>query len=376
MLSEKIQREGKTLLSGVGIVQTTENYPVGRNGMKKGIRAGLLTLAVLSAPALAEKSGVSFSHKDWEVVCDNTLTCRAAGYSSGEGTGGSVLLTRQAGAGTAVSGELMLAEVTDSDVYPDKLTLWINDQPAGEVKPGKESWPLSDKQVRDIINAVKGSGKIEFKGGPDPFVLSGDGAYAVLLKMDDVQGRIGTPGALTKKGDKPESSVRAAVPAPVIHQVKPEKAQERALTAPELAVLKPKLLVTLKEDDWCDRIQPEEGEEAETISLTPLDNAHSLISALCWRAAYNGGYGYWVVDSKLEGNPALITVSGSEYGEGEIFMSQKGRGLGDCWGMANWVWDGTTFRKSREATTGMCRYLRLGGTWDLPTWVADVKPGK
>ena len=83
-----------------------------------------------------------------------------------------------------------------------------------------------------------------------------------------------------------------------------------------------------------------------------------------------------MVDSKLEGNPALITVSGSDYGEGEIFMSQKGRGLGDCWGMANWVWDGTTFRKSREATTGMCRYLRLGGTWDLPTWVADVKPGK
>lgn len=344
--------------------------------MKKGIRAGLLTLAVLSAPALAEKSGVSFSHKDWEVVCDNTLTCRAAGYSPNEGTGGSVLLTRQAGAGTAVSGELMLAEVTDSDVYHDKLALWINDQPAGEVKPGKESWPLSDKQVRDIINAVKGSGKIEFKGGSDPFVLSGDGAYAVLLKVDDVQGRIGTPGALTKKGDKPESSVRAAVPAPVINQVKPEKAQERALTAPELAVLKAKLLATLKEDDWCDRIQPEEGEEAETISLTPLDNAHSLISALCWRAAYNEGYGYWVVDSKLEGNPALITVSGSEYGEGEIFMSQKGRGLGDCWGMANWVWDGTTFRKSREATTGMCRYLRLGGTWDLPTWVTDVKPGK
>ena len=121
----------------------------------------------------------------------------------------------------------------------------------------------------------------------------------------------------------------------------PEKAQERALTAPELAVFKPKLLATLNNDDWCDRLQPEEG-EAETISLTPLDNAHSLISALCWRAAYNEGYGYWVVDSKLEGNPTLITVSGSEYGDGEIFMSQKGRGLGDCWGTASWLWDGTT----------------------------------
>jgi hypothetical protein len=342
--------------------------------MKKNVWIRLLALIVLSAPALAETHGVSFGHKDWEVVCDNTLTCRAAGYSPEEGTGGSVLLTRQAGAGTAVSGELMLAEVTDSEVLPDKLTLWINDQPAGDVKPAKERWPLSDKQIREIVNAVKGSGKIEFKGGKEPFVLSGEGAYAVLLKMDDVQGRIGTPGALTKKGDRPESGVRAAVPAPVIYQVKPEKAQERALTAPELAVLKPKLLATLNNDDWCDRIQPSEEQEAETISLLPLDHAHSLISALCWRAAYNEGYGYWVVDSKLEDTPVLITVSGSDYGDGEIFMSHKGRGLGDCWGMASWVWDGTTFRKSREATTGMCRYLRLGGTWDMPIWIAEIKP--
>ena len=49
--------------------------------MKKELWRGVLALAVLSLPALA-KTGVSFSHKDWEVVCDNTLTCRAAGYSA------------------------------------------------------------------------------------------------------------------------------------------------------------------------------------------------------------------------------------------------------------------------------------------------------
>lgn len=346
--------------------------------MTNGAKTGLLVLAILSAPVMAQKSEVSFSHKDWEVVCDNTLTCRVAGYGHEEGKGGSVLLTRQAGAGTSVSGQVMLAEIdNESEAPPSRLTLWINDQPAGEVKPGKEgNWQLSDKQTQEIIDAVKGSGKVEFKGRRDPFALSGEGAYAVLLKMDDVQGRIGTPGALTKKGDKPENSVTAAIPVPVIHQVKPEKAQERLLTAPELAVLKPKLLATLSEDDGCDRIQPSEEQDAETISLTPLDNAHSLISALCWQAAYNEGHGYWVVDSKLEGKPELITVSGSDYGNGEIFVSHKGRGLGDCWGTALWIWDGETFRKGREATTGMCRYLRLGGTWDLPTWVADVKPAK
>lgn len=341
--------------------------------MKNGFRTGLLALAILSAPVIAQQSGVSFSHKDWEVACDNTLTCRVAGYSSDEGTGGSVLFTRQAGANTVLSGELMLAELGESYVPAEKLTLWINDQPAGEVKFEKEGWTLSSRQSQGIITAVKGSGKVEFKGGSDPFVLSGEGAYAVLLKMDDVQGRLGTPGALTKKGDKPESSVRAAIPAPVIHQVKPEKAEERTLTAPELAVLMPKLLATLTEDDWCDYIQPSEDGEAGTISLTPLDKTHAMISALCWRAAYNEGKGYWVVDSQLVGNPELITVSGSDYSEGVISMSQKGRGIGDCWAMASWVWDGKTFRKSSQATTGMCRNLHLGGTWDLPTWVADVK---
>lgn len=344
--------------------------------MENGVWAGLVALAILSAPVMAQESGVSFSHKDWEVVCDNTLTCRAAGYSSEEGTVGSVLFTRQAGANTVVSGELTLGEVADSDVPADRVTLWINDQPAGEVKPGIVDWELSAIQTQKIIAAVKGSEKVEFKGGPDSFVLSGEGAYAVLLKMDDVQGRPGTPGALTKKGDRPESSVRAAIPAPVIHQVKPENSQERTLTTPELAVLRPKLLATLNEDALCERIQPSKDYEAETISLTPLDNTHSLISTLCWRAAYNEGYGYWLVDSKLEGKPVLITDSGSDYVEGVISLSQKGRGIGDCWSMASWVWDGETFRQSNQATTGMCRNIRLGGTWDLPTWVTDVKPAK
>ncbi|VTP62305.1 Protein of uncharacterised function (DUF1176) [Serratia rubidaea] len=47
--------------------------------MKNSAFTGLLSMMILSAPALAANSGVSFSHKDWEVVCDNTLTCRAAG---------------------------------------------------------------------------------------------------------------------------------------------------------------------------------------------------------------------------------------------------------------------------------------------------------
>ncbi|MHA7845082.1 DUF1176 domain-containing protein [Serratia sp. D1N4] len=337
-------------------------------------------MAAFAPLVMAQDSGVSFSHKNWELACDNTNTCRAAGYSDESESSGSVLLTRLAGPGTVPTGEVTLGDIESNGSNPmGKLTLWIADKSAGALKVAEgDTWRLSEAQTRALIKAVKGSSKVEFKGGPLPFVLSGDGASAVMLKMDDVQGRIGTPGALTKKGDKPESSVPAAIPAPVIRAVKVAEMQERPLTAPEIAALKPKLLATLKPED-CERIQPSQDENEgseEAITLTPLGDKYAVISALCWRAAYNEGRGYWVIDNTLKEAPLLVTTSGSDYGEGVISYGHKGRGLGDCWGMASWVWDGETFRKRREATTGMCRYIRLGGTWDLPTFVADVKPAQ
>lgn len=219
-----------------------------------------------------------------------------------------------------------------------------------------------------------------FKGGPAPFVLSSDGAYAVLLKMDDAQGRIGTPGALTKKGDKPESSVMPPLPAPVIHAAAVSKDKSRPLTTTELAAIKPRLLATLKGDDQCENLQSPQANgsdmEGDEPAVTPLDAGHVLISSLCWRAAYNEGHGYWVTDSKMTETPVLVTVSGVDYSDGTNELVQKGRGIADCVSTASWVWDGTAFRQSSEANTGMCRYIRAGGTWDLPSYVADVKPAK
>lgn len=347
--------------------------------------AALLLAGSFISSAMAQEEGVSFAHKNWELVCDNTHTCRAAGYSnSEEGSTGSVLITRLAGPGTQPTGAVTLADIESKESSPvPKLTLWINDKLMGSVQPTQDGiWHLSTSQTQALLKTVNGSGKVEFKGGPVSFVLSGDGATAVLLKMDDVQGRIGTPGALTKKGDKPESSVPAAIPAPVIQWVKVSDVPERLLTAPEIAALKPKLLAMLKPDDcehlWFDLKNNSDlgtsADHEDALTLTPLGNDHALISTLCWRAAYNQGYGYWVIDRALKAAPVLVTNSASGYSQGVISLGQRGRGLGDCFSTARWLWDGETFRKSREATTGMCSYIHLGGTWDLPTFVTEVKP--
>ncbi|WP_342754290.1 DUF1176 domain-containing protein [Pantoea sp. MBD-2R] len=351
--------------------------------MKASYTTALFLFSTLTAPVLAEQSGISFEHKDWEVTCDNTLTCRTAGYASEEGAGGSVLLTRQAGANTVPTGEVILSETDSEDEAPvTKLTVWINGVSAGDLTAAEnDTWRLSQPQTLGLINAVKGSGKVEFKGGHTPFMLSNDGAYAVMLKVDDVQGRIGTPGAWTKKGNKPESGVTKAVPAPVIQAAKVSKEPSRLLTQQEITALKPRLMATLTDDLQCDRLNPDEeekgsisDEESDKLTYIPLDNTHALISTLCWRAAYNEGYGYWVIDKALTGKPAIVTDSGDDYRDGEISWFQKGRGIADCVSMAGWVWDGQTFQKTRHANSGMCRYIRAGGSWDLPDFVAEVKP--
>jgi len=336
-------------------------------------------LAMLSLSAQAAQSARTLEHKDWEVACDNTLTCRIAGYGKEEDPSGSILLTRDAGPGIEPTGEVTLGDTEDDSEPAEKLTLWIDGKPAGDLLAADDNWQMSASQTSAVIKAVKGSGKVEFKGGSKPFMLSNEGAYAVLLKADDVQGRIGTPGALTKKGNKPESSVAKAVPAPVIQAAKTLSGEPRLLTDPEIAALKTRLLSTVNrnDDDTCDSLfTSAENIDPETDgpTLTPLDDSHALLSALCWRAAYNEGYGYWVIDNQLKGQPVLVTVSGSDYDKGEITSVQKGRGIGDCMSQESWVWDGQAFRKSYDGGTGMCRYIHAGGTWDLPTFVTDVKP--
>lgn len=349
--------------------------------MNSSIRAVLIAVASLSFPALAEPNGISFDHKDWEVVCDNTLTCRAAGYSAEEEASGSVLITRKAGPNTPVTVDVVLAEMDmDETAAQATLTLWIDGKSLGELtREDNDTWRLSDEQAQSMIAAIKGSGNVEFKGGAKPFVLSGDGAYAVLLKFDDVQGRVGTPGALSKKGDKAEESVTPAVAAPVIQAARVKDDEDRVLTDAEAAALKPRLLASLAASNECERLaSPEEAviDGDNDITLTPLDSKHALISTLCWRGAYNEGYGFWLIDKALKGNPSFITNSASDYTDGVISLGQRGRGIGDCWASAEWVWDGETFRKSSESTTGMCRYVRTGGTWDLPEFVAEVKEAK
>jgi len=190
----------------------------------------------------------------------------------------------------------------------------------------------------------------------------------VLLKLDEFQGRLDTPGALLRKGEADEGRVLPALPMPVV-----TAAPLSTLPVPEIdrEALQQTLDATLPGDD-CPSRSELAAADAEW-GLFRLAPGKLLASRLCWRAAYNEGYGYWVIDESPPYRPTLVTTSGSDFDGGQIQVAQKGRGLGDCGWSETWTWEGRRFVQTRAATTGMCRMVAPGGAWDLPLVVADVR---
>ncbi|WP_347253539.1 DUF1176 domain-containing protein [Leminorella grimontii] len=334
-----------------------------------------LTLTLLFTPFLfaAQPEGMSFSHKDWEMTCDNTRTCRAAGYGVEEGEV-SVLLTREAGAGKEVSAVVTFGTFDEQPVSAESVTMVIYNKPKFTLTPGKEGeWLLTPKQVPELIEALIQSYRIVFYQGSKARELSSSGVNAVLLKMDEYQGRLGTVGALIKKGNKDESGVLSAVTPPKIVAAPVYiESEEKPFPQDRLAALWPTLSKTLLDEDSCFSSNKDEASSKENLRIIVLDKEHSLIKGACWMAAYNYGNAYWLVDSELKTTPTLINTDITFYGNGVLMSSQKGRGVGDCWSHDEWVWDGEKFQKSQSYDTGACRAISAGGTWQLYSWVTDV----
>ena len=69
----------------------------------------ILLLALLPVTAMAASiKGIGEIYQDWDLICDNTGTCRMAGYQENRDDPVSILFTREAGPNTPVEGELTI----------------------------------------------------------------------------------------------------------------------------------------------------------------------------------------------------------------------------------------------------------------------------
>lgn len=348
-------------------------------------RFAALAIGVATVMPVTATAAVEFTHHDWQVTCDNTLTCRLAGYQAENNSElpVSVLLVRRAGSNAEVVGKVKFGGAKESAAKSlmqlgnrHRISLFINDKDFGETKPF--STPSGDAeltatQVSALLDALSKSSKIEFVVRNSRWQLSDKGATAVMLKADEAQGRVGTASALVTQGsNKPDSQILNAKPAPELRLVPPQSnpslsTHKFSMKASKLATL---MAATMKDvSNDCPNIN-----DKTPWQVNRLNDSQVLVQHNCWTAAYNTGDGMWVINDHPPYNPTLITTSASSYNnKGTISAVQKGRGIGDCFSKTEWVWTGKSFSKSYEGTTGLCRLIEEGGAWDLPTYVTQVK---
>ncbi|WBR99890.1 DUF1176 domain-containing protein [Pseudoduganella sp. SL102] len=337
--------------------------------MKIAITAALLGACAL--PALADiPEGLHFAHHDWEIACDNTHTCRAVGYYQSEEPGtpaASVLLERAAGPGRPVTATLMLSSF-DGEYWVPKagtVAMRVDGHALGHVTLGGEDMQgtLSAAQARALVKAVAGRGVVQWRDGGYVWTLSSHGAAAVLLRMDALQGRLGTPGALLRKGSRAEDSVLPALPPPEVRRAETGRDAVDLPPATRAALMR-ELRGTLEEGS-CEALGPDE------LSAVPLSAGRLLVYGRCWAGAAGTGTAYWVAGRAAPFKPVLVTTDGSDHAPGMIHATHI---MSGCWESTEWVWDGRRFALTRRATSGRCGTAGFGTPWNLPTFVAKVVP--
>ena len=334
----------------------------------------LLTLLPVAAMATSIK-GIG-NYQDWDLVCDNTGTCRIAGYQDESSDPVSILFTRAAGENAAVEGKLTILPFgeADRDVQVGQdIEIWLNGKSLGTVKHISDDAPdkLTEEQTKALLSGLKKESEIRLTYGKTTLKVSDKGAAAAMLKMDEFQQRLNTPSALIRQG-KEKHAVLAPQAAPKVEAVSVNNHKTIELKLGEkqydnvLALLR-------KAHDGC----VDEDLESQDITIYPLTHNKVLAEALCFKGAYQSTNYYAVLDDKLSKVEQVLAEQYNEAGydekQGYAFVrgSYKGRALGDCLAGQDAVWNGKIFIRTSEWTTGSCKGLP-GGTWQLPIFVSNV----
>src|SRR5580658_7819157 len=178
------------------------------------MRIGLAAAAALMAFALA---GVAHGAgtktvKDWTAVCDNLGDCQAFGFSPEDAENeGYLIVKRRGGGDTPVSLTLVF---DPGDTQPaGSWRVTVDGKPVTGVGPLNAGGSQNGSRVQLpgaasglLLDALKNGKSLEVASadGKAEFTVSLAGSSAILLWLDDQQGRIGTVTALIRAGGKPK----------------------------------------------------------------------------------------------------------------------------------------------------------------------------
>ena len=327
-----------------------------------------LLLATLAVPVAS--SAQSLESKDWQVVCDNTRACRAAGYSAeGSEHPVSLLVARASGQGQPVVAELQLDTLDARAVHPASVVLAGGGKSATAIRIDRNNHAeLPPAVVAALLRVLVAGGDVSFVAGRTTWRVSGDGAVEALRQMDDVQGRTGRPSAFVRKGGGSDADVASPMGVPRL-----ESTRIPTLAQPGDDALAVRVMASIQSNADCPLL--DDGGAQAKARLWHLDANRLLVTQACRAAAGGGVSGYWIANQRPPYDAKPVTYSGADYdGTGTLTARSADGATGDCGSAESWTWNGFRFEQTYAATFGLCRGVKAGGAWELPSLVTDVIP--
>jgi len=325
-------------------------------------------VAALGLPLAAHAQ--AFDSQDWTVTCDNTRTCRAAGYSvEGSAMPVSLLLARAAGPGAPVYGELQLGVMDARSVHPASVSLGSG-KSAVTIRVDRDNHAgLAANALVAILKSLSVGGDVILSSGRSTWRLSGAGAVAALQKMDDAQGRSGGGSALLRKGAAGAGDVASAMAIPRM-----DATRIPAVAQPDDAALAVRVLAAIQSTPDCPLL--DDGASQSQARLWHLDANRLLVTQPCRSAAGATARGWWVANRRPPYDARPLTYAGEFDGVASIVARVPAGSGGDCATIDGWTWTGFRFEQTYAATGGLCRGVKAGGAWEIPSLVVDVTAAK
>jgi hypothetical protein len=324
---------------------------------------GVFLLAAAAPPHAA----VLKTYKDWVVGCDNGLLCQASAMMPESDASVTLTVRRGPEGDAAPQVWLRSLDADPVDVAADGKKLGLHLK-----KSSDDALVVAPADAIRLLDAMRSAKQVEAIGadGKPVGVILGDGASAALIYIDDQQHRLGTTGALVRRGDKPNSAVPPPPPLPVAYTV-------RGSPKPPLK-LSPAFVAKVRKDNDCaDETDP------NLVDQNRLDATHTfaMITLICQSGAYNYiSENYVIRDGDGAPQRAKFEDMGAKDEDDlsynlnwdpktrRLQSGMKGRGIGDCGGRQEYVWDGSMFRIVRLEEMDDCR-----GVIDfITTWRARV----
>lgn len=321
------------------------------------MRSGPLLTAMLMAawPAAAGEAGLQPEARqfgDWQVSCSNYNRCTAFGKAPAEG--GWVRILRDPG--------------------PDGRTRIHFDigWGGGEPRAAIDGAPVTNREDLElggfeasapltVARDMAGGSVMTIEDGSAAAAVSLRGVTAALLWIDERQGRLDTPTAFIRVGDRPLTEIPSPPDPPDVHTAPfVDQAGFGDSPPPLPAVIEalPEVAICREETAFSEQVQA-------GIVAARLDGDTVLWGVPCIAGAYNIGLRFWTRDG--EGAPSPVHFPSPVQGPADELINPeydpatrtmvafaRGRGLGDCGLIQHWTWTTDGFQLTREAEMPEC----------------------